>query len=166
MVKRTLCSFQEIQEPLQQEVVTIQRLSKVARLPTRSTSGSAGFDLYAAQELIIKPQQQRLVSTDLAIGIPYGYYGRVTSKSGLALCYQLDVHAGVIDADYRGNIRILLYNRSTKNSFKVETGDAIAQIIFEKIAIPVLIEVEDLDSTNRGEKGFGEASAVKAPPRP
>jgi dUTP pyrophosphatase len=92
-----------------------------------------------------------------------GYYGRIASKSGLALCFQIDVHAGVVDTDYRGNIQVLLHNRSTKNPYKVELGAAMAQIIFERIANPMLIEVEHLNTTNRGDKGFGEASKKQMP---
>ncbi len=162
-VKRTICSFKEVCEPLNYDVVMVQRLSKLAKLPTRATQGSAGYDLYAAQEVVIKPQQQRLISTDLALRIPPGYYGRIASKSGIALCFQIDVHAGVVDSDYRGNVRVLLHNRSSKTPYKVELGAAVGQIIFEKIANPIMVEVENLDATNRGDKGFGEASKKQMP---
>ncbi|ALA62392.1 dUTPase [Turkeypox virus] len=100
---------------------------------------------------------KQLVMTDIIIDIPEGLYGRISPRSGLACNHFIDVGAGVIDRDYRGNIGILLFNFS-KDVFYVNKGDRVAQLIFEKIAHPEIREVktvEELSITERGGSGFG-----------
>lgn len=97
---------------------------------------------------------QGICKTDLQISIPEGCYGRVAPRSGLAAKNFIDVGAGVVDADYRGNLCVILFNFG-KEDFIVRRGDRIAQLICEKISYPELEEVESLDETTRGEGGFG-----------
>lgn len=130
------------------------KMSSEAYAPTRATSQAAGLDLRAAKEETIEPQERKPISTQLKIMIPENHYGRIAPRSGLSLHQYIDVCAGVIDADYRGEIKILLHNHGTK-PFKVLKGDKIAQLICERISIPSLIEVEDLPPTVRGIAGFG-----------
>lgn len=88
------------------------------------------------------------------MAIPEGCYGRIAPRSGLAVKHSIDVGAGVIDTDYRGTIQVLLFNFG-KEDFLIRKGDCIAQLIIEKIALPVIRDVDDLEETTRGEEGFG-----------
>ena len=95
-----------------------------------------------------------MIGTGLAFGIPVGNYGRIAPRSGLAAKNSIDVGAGVIDSDYRGEVKVLLFNFSDTD-FKIAEGDRIAQMIIEKYTITALTEVDTLDDTVRGEGGFG-----------
>ena len=95
-----------------------------------------------------------MIKTDLAIKVPSGTYGRIAPRSGLALKHGIDVGAGVIDQDYRGNVKIILFNHGDSD-YAIEQGERIAQLILEKIEIVELQEVQDFISTERGERGFG-----------
>ncbi|VVB04578.1 unnamed protein product [Arabis nemorensis] len=132
----------------------VKKLSEKAVLPTRGSSLSAGYDLSSAVDSKVPARGKALIPTDLSIAVPEGTYARIAPRSGLAWKHSIDVGAGVIDADYRGPVGVILFNHSDVN-FEVKLGDRIAQLIIEKIVTPEVIEVEDLDSTVRGEGGFG-----------
>ncbi|KAJ7122735.1 dUTPase-like protein [Mycena epipterygia] len=142
----------------------IKRLSDKAKIPTRGSPLSAGYDLYSAEKKIIPAHGKALVDTQISIAVPAGTYGRVAPRSGLASKFMIDTGAGVIDADYRGVVFVLLFNHSDKD-FQVEEGDRVAQLIIERIYTPEVLEVEarnkcfrradDLDETLRGAGGFG-----------
>ncbi|KAF7301524.1 dUTPase domain-containing protein [Mycena indigotica] len=132
----------------------IKRLSDKAKLPTRGSPLSAGYDLYSAEKKTIPARGKALVDTQISIAVPAGTYGRVAPRSGLASKFMIDTGAGVIDADYRGVVFVLLFNLSDKD-FEVEEGDRIAQLIIERIYTPEILEVQDLDETLRGAGGFG-----------
>ncbi|XP_004291884.1 PREDICTED: deoxyuridine 5'-triphosphate nucleotidohydrolase [Fragaria vesca subsp. vesca] len=132
----------------------VKKLSEKAILPSRGSPLSAGYDLSSATETKIPARGKALVPTDLSIAVPKGTYARVAPRSGLALKHSIDVGAGVIDADYRGPVGVILFNHSDVD-FEVKVGDRIAQLIIEKIITPDVMEVEDLDCTVRGEGGFG-----------
>ncbi|XP_039579440.1 deoxyuridine 5'-triphosphate nucleotidohydrolase, mitochondrial isoform X1 [Passer montanus] len=130
------------------------RLSENAFAPSRGSARAAGYDLYSAYDCVIPPMEKAVVKTDIQIALPSGCYGRVAPRSGLAAKHFIDVGAGVIDEDYRGNVGVVLFNFG-KESFEVKKGDRIAQLICERIYYPELEEVEALDDTERGEGGFG-----------
>jgi len=94
------------------------------------------------------------VDTDLAIAVPDGTYGRIAPRSGLASKHFIDTGAGVIDADYRGQVKILLFNHSEVD-YKVAKGDRVAQLVLERIYTPEVVEVENLEESVRGAGGFG-----------
>jgi dUTP pyrophosphatase len=94
------------------------------------------------------------------MSIPPGYYGRIAPRSGLALKYGIDVLAGVVDAGYRGEICVILYNTDKDNLFHIKTGDRIAQIIIEKYYPMDFVEVEKLDESIRGNSGFGSSGVL------
>ncbi|XP_038884972.1 deoxyuridine 5'-triphosphate nucleotidohydrolase [Benincasa hispida] len=135
-------------------LLRVKKLSEKAILPLRASALSAGYDLSSAIEMKVPARGRVLVPTDLSIAIPEGTYARIAPRSGLALKHAIDVGAGVIDADYRGPVGVILFNHSDVD-FEVKAGDRIAQLILEKIVTPEVREVEDLDSTLRGEAGFG-----------
>jgi len=131
-----------------------KRLSEHAILPARGTALAAGYDLSAAHDEVVAARGKALIKTDLAIVVPEGTYGRVAPRSGLAWKHFIDVGAGVIDADYRGNVGVILFNHSDKD-FAVKRGDRVAQLVLERIATPEVKEVTDLEDTVRGAGGFG-----------
>lgn len=135
----------------------VKKVDENAVIPRRATPGSAGLDISSVEEKIVLPGESVLVSTGLSISIPEDCYARIAPRSGLAAKNGIFVNAGVIDSDYRGVIKVILYN-SKKEEFKVNVGDRIAQIIFEKIYVTELVEVEELNDTERGSGGFGSTS--------
>ncbi|XP_009790306.1 deoxyuridine 5'-triphosphate nucleotidohydrolase [Nicotiana tabacum] len=132
----------------------VKKLSENAVLPSRASPLSAGYDLSSAAEAKVPARGKALIPTDLSIAVPQGAYARIAPRSGLAWKHSIDVGAGVIDADYRGPVGVILFNHSDVD-FEVKAGDRIAQLIIQKIMTPDVEEVDDLDSTVRGSGGFG-----------
>lgn len=116
-------------------------------------SGSSGYDLYSYDDIMIRPRSIQCVSVDVSMEIEPGYFGRIFTHSGMAVDSKVTTDAGIIDADYCGIVHVCLKNLS--DSFIVKRGDRIAQIVFLKSENVDLIEVETLNSTERGYKGFG-----------
>ncbi|KAI5955772.1 DUT1 [Candida jiufengensis] len=130
--------------------------SEKGKIPTKGSILAAGYDLYSSEEAIIPAQGQGLVSTDISIIVPIGTYGRVAPRSGLAVKHGISTGAGVIDADYRGEVKIVLFNHSKKD-FEIKQGDRIAQLVLERIVNAEIEEISlaALTSTDRGDGGFG-----------
>ena len=123
-------------------------------LEVKLHSDTAGYNLYSAEEKIVPVCGKILIDTQISITTPPGTYGWIAPRSGLAAKNMITTGAGVIDADYRGVVFVLLFNHSNED-LKVKQGDQIAQLILEKIATPVIEQVENLDETVRGSQGFG-----------
>ena len=138
----------------EKESLSFKRLDPKALLPTRGSLSAAGLDLYSIEAVSLKPKERRLIRTGLAVAIPEGYYGRVAPRSGLATQKGIDVLAGVIDADYRGEIGCLLYNAGDE-IIDLPAQTKICQLIIEKIITPDAVWVDSLAETNRGSGGFG-----------
>lgn len=137
--------------------IFFKRLSENSTIPIKSSAFAAGFDLFSARDLIIPGRDRGLVETDLEVELPLGTYGRIAPRSGLALNHGIDVGAGVIDSDYRGSIKVLLFNHSDIN-FEVRKGDRIAQLICVEICYPTIREIlGSLSQTARGNNGFGSS---------
>lgn len=133
----------------------VKKLSENAAIPKKASLLAAGYDLSSAVDTIVPACNKALIPTDIAISCPAGTYGRIAPRSGLAHKHFIDVGAGVIDADYSGNVGVILFNHSDKD-FVVNKGDRIAQLILEQIEHDIEVEeVENLTETNRGENGFG-----------
>ena len=145
-----------------EEVLRVKRMNVNARLPVRGTPGAAGYDLSAAQTAVIPAHDKCLVKTGLQIALPSGCYGRIAPRSGLAIKNFIDVGAGVVNTDYRGEVGVILFNFSN-DSFVINMGDRIAQLIIKKIKTPPVKELFSLEDTDRGTKGFGSTgrNAVK-----
>ncbi|XP_034535845.1 deoxyuridine 5'-triphosphate nucleotidohydrolase, mitochondrial isoform X2 [Notolabrus celidotus] len=135
-------------------VLRFAKLTEHATKPTRGSTKAAGYDLYSAYDYSIGPLDKAIVKTDIQIAVPHGCYGRVAPRSGLAAKNFIDVGAGVVDEDYRGNVGVVLFNFS-KETFEVKKGDRVAQLVCERICYPDLEELETLDETERGAGGFG-----------
>ena len=130
------------------------KMSTDAIIPTRATEGLVGLDFYSPADYIIPPHSQLLIPTQIKLRIPLGHYGRLASKSGLAILHQLHVGAGVINPDYTGEIMVLLINTAS-HVHPIKKGDPTAQLILEKVSIPILREVKELPPTTRGAHGCG-----------
>lgn len=132
----------------------VKLLTETAKAPSRGSEKAAGYDLYADEGGVIDILARKLISTGISIAVPEGHYGRVAPRSGLAVKDGIDILAGVIDEDYRGEVKVILYNTSTI-PYNYHKGDRIAQLILEKVSTPDIEVVEDLDSTARGAGGYG-----------
>ena len=142
-------------------VFQVKRLSGESSLPTRGTPFSAGYDLASAEHTIIKAGGKGIVKTDLSVACPPGTYARIAPRSGLAVKKFIDVGAGVVDADYRGPVGVVLFNFGCED-FVIEQGDRVAQLILEKVSMVEAVEVEELSDTQRGEGGFGSTGVKQS----
>lgn len=147
----------------------VKRLTETARLPEKAYPTEAGYDVYADEDVVIHNGQTVAISTGLAVEIPEGYYGRLTGRSGLTLKSPLRVQEGTIDSSYRGEIKIMvdikafscvhmasLFTQLTpSNSYIVEKGMKIAQLIIQPLPLFELEEANVLSESVRGENGFG-----------
>ncbi len=137
--------------------IRVKRLDRGLPLPKQAHENDAGVDLYSRINLTLAPGERALIPTGIAVSIPPGFAGFVQPRSGLALKFGISLvnTPGLIDPHYRGEIGVILINLDPKNSFEVKRGMKIAQLVFQRVAEPVWEEVEVLDETERGEKGFG-----------
>jgi dUTP pyrophosphatase len=132
-----------------------------AKLPSRGSPGAAGYDIYAAnpEPIVIRRQTGRtLIPTGIQVVLPPGTYGRVAPRSGLAVKKGIIVGAGVIDIDYTGEVKVLLFNQGDED-FTVTAGDRIAQLVIERILTPEVVELGHVSDTQRGSGGFGSTGA-------
>ena len=136
--------------------VPVKKLDPAATVPTKANDTDAGYDLYALEDCEIGANNHKLIKTGISMAIPKGYVGLIWPRSGLAYKHGLDVFAGVIDAGYRGDVGVLLYN-SRLDHYKINKGDRIAQILFQKIEDFDLVETDNLDDSARGVGGFGSS---------
>lgn len=134
--------------------VKINKLSSSAIVPTRGSIKAAGYDLYATESYVLKPNERKLFKTGLSMEIPSGLYGRIAPRSGLAFKNGIDVLAGVIDEDYRGEIGVILINLGSEDK-AITANDKIAQIIFENYTEVDFTESNNLQETSRGSGGYG-----------
>ena len=134
--------------------IHFKKLSKNAKTPLRASRNAAGFDLFSAESKLILPRDRAIVKTDIAIQLPFGTYGRISARSGLAAKNFIDIGGGVVDQGYRGPIGVILFNHNVE-PIQVLQGQRIAQLIVEKICMPKMVEVEELSETQRGVASFG-----------
>lgn len=133
-----------------------KKLDDGAKLPTRGSEHAAGYDLHSAEDLLLPPYSQVVVSTGLSVAIPEGHYGRIAPRSGLAVQYRINIQGGVIDHDYRGEVKVLLMNHGPA-TVEIDKGQRIAQLILERISTPEAEWAEELPETTRGIAGFGSS---------
>lgn len=131
-----------------------QLLLPTATMPTRSTPGAAGLDLYAAENVVIKAGEWSTVETGVALSLPADHVGLIWPRSGWAAKYGLDTLAGVVDCDYRGGVGVVLVNHSDRD-IRIDIGDRIAQLVIQRYEYFDPVEVERLGHTHRSVRGFG-----------
>src|SRR6056300_1944338 len=136
----------------------VKKLSYDAIIPTRGSGGAVGYDIYSTDEVLIPPAHRALVGSGVAIVLPAGCYGRVAPRSGLAVKNGIQVGAGVIDPDYTGEVKVVLFNHSHAD-FLIKKGDRIAQLILERCETPRVEEIGALEETERGAGGFGSTGS-------
>jgi dUTP pyrophosphatase len=139
--------------------LAVTRLAPGAVLPTRAYEGDGGLDLYAAEPARLAPGERASVGTGIAVAIPAGHVGLVLPRSGLALRHGIAlVNApGLIDAGYRGELRVLLLNTDREEPFEVAAGDRIAQLLIVAFAPLAVVEVDELGASARDSRGFGSS---------
>ncbi len=140
--------------------INVELIDNDAKLPTKAHDTDAGYDLYAIEYKSIKKGESALIKTGIKIDLPQGYYGRVASRSGLAVKHNLEVGAGVIDNGYHGEIMVLIRNHG--ENYTVSKHDKIAQLILEKygnFVIKQVSSISDIRSTERGSDGFGSSGS-------
>jgi dUTP pyrophosphatase len=139
-------------------VIVRVRIAGQGVLPERGSAGAAGADLEASEAVTLAPGERAAVATGLRLEIPRGFVGLVWPRSGLAVRSGIDTLAGVIDADYRGEVKVVLVNHGAE-PFRVSPGDRIAQLLVQRIEGPAFVAVDVLDPSERGESGFGSTGS-------
>ena len=139
----------------------IKRLDPTVELPSYAYTGDAGLDLRANEDVTLAPYERKLISTGLAIALPDGYAGFVQPRSGMALKRGLSIAntPGLIDAHYRGELKIIAVNLDAEQPIHIEKGERIAQLVIQKVPVVNLVEVDELDETDRGAGGFGSSGS-------
>ena len=134
----------------------VKKLNKLAEIPQYQTDEAAGFDLHSIEDIVIAPNERKLIGTGLSFEIPKGYEIQIRPRSGLAYKHGITVlnSPGTIDSDYRGEIKVLLINHSNE-SFEIKVGERIAQAVIQAVIQANFEEVEELNDTTRGAGGFG-----------
>lgn len=135
----------------------IKRLDSGLPMPRYAHDGDAGLDLFAAESVVLQPLQRHLVPTGIAVAIPQGCAGFVQPRSGLAIKQGLSLvnTPGLIDSHYRGEIKVIAINLDPTTPITISRGDKIAQLVIQRVECVDLAEVDELDTTVRGEGGFG-----------
>jgi dUTP pyrophosphatase len=138
----------------------VKRLREGAVVPARAYAGDAGLDLSASERVELGPGERAVVGTGLAVAIPEGHAGFVQPRSGLAAKHGIAIvnSPGLVDSGYRGELRVVLLNTDRSETFVVEPGMRIAQLVVLPVATPQPREVEELPDSERGERGFGSSA--------
>jgi dUTP diphosphatase len=141
--------------------LTVRRLRAGATLPERAYAGDAGLDLVSCEHVTIEPGARAVVGTGIAVAIPDGHAGFVVPRSGLAARHGIGIvnAPGLVDAGYRGELRVVLVNTDRTESFTVEPGMRIAQLVLVPIALAEPVSVDELPGSERGSAGFGSSGA-------
>lgn len=152
----TMSNYKEKTTQTEEKIIKVKRTSEDAYIPTRATGESAGLDIRSCEDTTIKAKSMGLVRTGICAEIPKGCYARIASRSSTTVENWIQVGAGVIDGDYRGEIKVVLFNLGSED-FQIKKGNKIAQLICEKIELPRVVEVQRLCPTERGNRGFGSS---------
>tara|TARA_B100001964_G_C14185632_1_gene578485 strand:+ start:79 stop:498 length:420 start_codon:yes stop_codon:yes gene_type:complete len=135
--------------------IKVKKIKPEALLPEVMHKGDAALDLYSLENINLKKQEIKVISTGISLSIPKGYWGNIRDRSGLAFKHGLHTLAGVVDSNYRGEIKVVIIN--LREEYNIKKGDRIAQLLIQKTEKIELEEVEDLDDTKRGKSGFGNS---------
>ena len=158
IVKKAMCSSVNTKEV---NVLKIRKTDPAAIIPRRMSPGAAGYDLYGIEEITVPRYERRVIRTGISVEMPGGVYGRIAPRSGLAVKEGLNIGAGVIDPDYTGEIKVVVFNHSGEN-VQIKRGDRIAQLLLECVRTPEVVEIEKNRYTLRGDKGFGSTNTCSA----
>lgn len=134
-------------------VLTIHKLTPDAQVPHRESPGAAGYDLFSTENHVVLPGKRAVVGTGIAMELPDGVYGRVAPRSGLSVKHGIHIGAGVVDPDYRGEVKVVVFNLGSE-PYVIKPGYRIAQLILERFLMDQVV-VGNLSDTQRGDGGFG-----------
>lgn len=139
--------------------VPVKLLDPTVEVPSYAYEGDAGLDLRASEDVTLAPFERRLISTGLAVAIPEGYAGFIQPRSGLAYKQGLSMAntPGLIDAHYRGELKVIAINLDAHEDIHIQRGDRIAQLVIQAVPAVTLVEADELDETDRGAGGFGSS---------
>lgn len=139
--------------------IPVKRLDDSVGLPTYAYEGDAGLDLRASESVVLRPFERRLIGTGIAVAIPDGYAGFVQPRSGMALRQGLSMAntPGLVDSHYRGELKVCAINLDPNTEIHISRGDRIAQLVIQRVPTVDLVEVKELDETDRGIGGFGSS---------
>ena len=139
--------------------IPVKRLDDSVGLPTYAYEGDAGLDLRASESVVLRPFERRLIGTGIAVAIPDGYAGFVQPRSGMALRQGLSMAntPGLVDSHYRGELKVCAINLDPNTEIHISRGDRIAQLVIQRVPTVDLVEVKELDETDRGLGGFGSS---------
>jgi dUTP pyrophosphatase len=145
--------------------VPVKLLSPGARIPERAYEHDAAYDLYAAEDLVVRPLGRAVVGTGIALGLPPGLAALTLPRSGLAARHGISIvnAPGLIDPGYRGEVRVILLNTDQDEAFPVHVGDRVAQLLFLPLSDVSLLPATELDTTQRGPQGFGSSGKGERP---
>ena len=149
-----ICSPVNIRE---KEVLKVIKTDPAAILPKRMSPGAAGYDIYGIEDVDILKYERKVIRTGISLEMPEGVYGRIAPRSGLTVKGGLNIGAGVIDSDYTGEIKVVMFNHSDKTCH-IKQGDRIAQLLLECVKTPEVVEIKEQRKTSRGKKGFGSTN--------
>ncbi|EFV14519.1 dUTP diphosphatase [Segniliparus rugosus] len=146
------------------DTVAFVRLDQELDPPARAHPGDAGVDLRAVADITLGPGERGIVGTGVAVALPVGYVGLVHPRSGLAARVGLSIvnTPGTIDAGYRGEVKVCLINLDPAAPIEIRRGDRIAQLLVQRVELPVFHEVDSLDETTRGSGGYGSSGGHAA----
>jgi deoxyuridine 5'-triphosphate nucleotidohydrolase len=140
------------------EKLLVKKLFSDAILPKRQTLDSAGYDICSYSDYTILPGSKQLIDTGISFTVPEGTYGQLAPRSGMS-CKGTHIGAGVIDRDYTGHVKVLLFNLNKVKSIDINKGERVAQLLIKRISLCDVEEVEELSSTSRGSDGFGSTGS-------
>ena len=140
-------------------VLKLKKLDSGLPTPKYANPGDAGLDMYSTEDIVLNPGERALISTGIAVAIPLGYAGFVQPRSGLAAKQGFSIvnTPGLIDSGYRGEIKVIGLNTDNSNAIEIKRGDRVAQLVIQEVPYVNLIEVEELDETERSAGGFGSS---------
>lgn len=135
----------------------IKKLDTGLPTPRYANPGDAGLDLYAAEDVVLQPGRRAMIATGIAVAIPQGFAGFVQPRSGLAARQGLSIvnTPGLIDSGYRGEIKVIAINTDADDAITIKRGDRVAQLVIQEVPTVSIVEVDELDETERAAGGFG-----------
>ena len=135
----------------------IKKLDTGLPTPRYANPGDAGLDLYAAEDVVLQPGRRAMIATGIAVAIPQGFAGFVQPRSGLAARQGLSIvnTPGLIDSGYRGEIKVIAINTDVDDAITIKRGDRVAQLVIQEVPTVSIVEVDELDETERAAGGFG-----------
>lgn len=140
-------------------VLRLKKLDQELPTPKYANPGDAGLDLYSAEDVTLQPGERAMVATGIAIALEPGFAGFVQPRSGLAAKQGLSIvnTPGLIDSGYRGEIKVIALNTDSANAIEIKRGDRVAQLVIQEVPLVQILEVAELDDTERSTSGFGSS---------